>query len=74
VGVVFPAKGYLAVFQGNEAMVKERIREITRRAKSVSMETTMAQLVPYMRSSQPIATAGAAEDQRRGPREMLDSR
>ena len=28
---------------------KERIREITRRAKSVSMETTMAQLVPYMR-------------------------
>ena len=28
---------------------KVRIREITRRAKSVSMETTMAQLVPYMR-------------------------
>src|SRR5215831_13971261 len=28
---------------------KERIREITRRAKSVSVETTMAQLVPYMR-------------------------
>src|SRR6516162_2424042 len=28
---------------------KVRIREITRRAKSVSMKTTMAQLVPYMR-------------------------
>jgi RNA-directed DNA polymerase len=28
---------------------KVRIREITRRAKSVSMEMTMAQLVPYMR-------------------------
>src|SRR6266850_5273 len=28
---------------------KERIREITRQAKSVSMETTMATLAPYMR-------------------------
>ena len=28
---------------------KERIREITRRAKSVSLETTMATLAPYMR-------------------------
>src|SRR5512138_1022042 len=28
---------------------KQRIREITRRAKSVSMETTMAELAPYMR-------------------------
>lgn len=28
---------------------KRRIREITRRAKGVSMETTMAQLAPYMR-------------------------
>src|SRR6266545_2879233 len=28
---------------------KERIREITRRAKGVSMETTMEKLVPYMR-------------------------
>jgi RNA-directed DNA polymerase len=28
---------------------KRRIREITRRAKSVSMETTMAELAPYMR-------------------------
>ena len=28
---------------------KQRIREITRRAKGVSMETTMEELVPYMR-------------------------
>ena len=28
---------------------KRRIQEITRRAKSVSIETTMAELVPYMR-------------------------
>ena len=28
---------------------KRRIREITRRAKGVSMETTMAELAPYMR-------------------------
>jgi RNA-directed DNA polymerase len=28
---------------------KQRIREITRRAKSVSMETTMEELAPYMR-------------------------
>ena len=28
---------------------KQRIREITRRAKGVSMETTMAELAPYMR-------------------------
>jgi len=28
---------------------KKRIREITRRAKSVSMETTMDELAPYMR-------------------------
>jgi len=28
---------------------KERIRDITRRAKGVSMETTMAELVPYLR-------------------------
>jgi RNA-directed DNA polymerase len=28
---------------------KQRIREITRRAKSVSMETTVAELAPYMR-------------------------
>ena len=28
---------------------KQRIREITRRAKSVSMETTMEVLTPYMR-------------------------
>ena len=28
---------------------KQRVREITRRAKSVSMEATMEQLVPYMR-------------------------
>src|SRR6202035_2764817 len=28
---------------------KRRIREITRRAKSVSMATTMAELAPYMR-------------------------
>ena len=28
---------------------KRRIREITRRAKSVSMETTMEELVPYLR-------------------------
>jgi RNA-directed DNA polymerase len=28
---------------------KERIREITRQAKGVSLETTMAQLAPYMR-------------------------
>ena len=28
---------------------KRRIREVTRRAKSVSMETTMAMLAPYMR-------------------------
>src|SRR3989442_640910 len=28
---------------------KQRIREITRRAKSVSMETTMEDLAPYMR-------------------------
>src|SRR5574337_202376 len=31
------------------ARLKQRIREITRRAKSVSMETTMAELAPYMR-------------------------
>jgi len=28
---------------------KQRVREITRRAKSVSIETTMAELAPYMR-------------------------
>ena len=28
---------------------KRRIREITRRAKGVSMETTMEELAPYMR-------------------------
>jgi len=28
---------------------KQRIREVTRRAKSVSIETTMAELAPYMR-------------------------
>src|SRR5215467_4127251 len=28
---------------------KQRVREITRKAKSVSMETTMEELVPYMR-------------------------
>src|SRR5215472_5236112 len=28
---------------------KQRIREITRRAKSVSMETTIEELAPYMR-------------------------
>ena len=28
---------------------KQRVREITRRAKSVSMETTMKELAPYMR-------------------------
>ncbi len=28
---------------------KQRVREITRRAKGVSMETTMAELAPYMR-------------------------
>jgi RNA-directed DNA polymerase len=28
---------------------KQRIREITRRAKGVSMETTMEELAPYMR-------------------------
>ena len=28
---------------------KQRIREITRRAKSVSIEATMAELAPYMR-------------------------
>ncbi len=28
---------------------KERIREITRQAKSVSLKTTMAKLAPYMR-------------------------
>src|SRR5207237_6774322 len=28
---------------------KERIREITRQAKGVSLETTMAKLAPYMR-------------------------
>jgi RNA-directed DNA polymerase len=31
------------------ARFKERIREITRKAKSVSLETTMAALIPYMR-------------------------
>jgi RNA-directed DNA polymerase len=30
-------------------MFKQRIREITRRAKAVSMETTMEELAPYMR-------------------------
>ena len=29
--------------------IKQRIRELTRRAKGVSMETTMAELAPYMR-------------------------
>jgi RNA-directed DNA polymerase len=28
---------------------KQRIREITRRAKGVGMETTMEELAPYMR-------------------------
>jgi RNA-directed DNA polymerase len=28
---------------------KQRIREVTRRAKSVSMETTIGELAPYMR-------------------------
>jgi RNA-directed DNA polymerase len=31
------------------ARFKRRVREITRRAKGVSMETTMEELAPYMR-------------------------
>jgi RNA-directed DNA polymerase len=34
---------------------KQRIREITRRAKSVSMETTLEELAPYMRAGAAIS-------------------
>jgi len=36
---------------------KRRVREITRRAKGVSIETTMEELVPYMRAGAAISAS-----------------
>jgi hypothetical protein len=43
-----PARKVPAVAETLPDMVKERIREITRRAKGVGIESTMEELIPYM--------------------------